>query len=86
MLKAIGALFRAANLNLTWRCGSAGLVPEVTLVREEPGASRTFSELVEAVLRPPISTRLVRLEEEDAGLPRLSGASWGSKFRLGASE
>lgn len=75
------------NLNLTGGYISAGVVPDVRQGREVPGGSqRPSSELGGDWLAPPNSTGLVRLEEEEAGLPRLSGASGGSEFRLGTSE
>lgn len=75
------------NLNLTGGYISAGVVPDVGQGREVPwGSQRPSSELGGDWLAPPNSTGLVRLEEEEVGLPRLSGASGGSEFRLGTSE
>lgn len=75
------------NLNLTGGYISAGMIPDVRQGREVPGGSqRPSSELGGDWLALPNSTGLVRLEEEEAGLPRLSGASGGSEFRLGTSE
>lgn len=73
------------NLNLTGAHVSAG-VPGVRLGREVPGASeRPSSELGGVWVPPPSSTGLVRLEEEEVGLPWLSGTPGGSGLRLGTS-
>lgn len=75
------------NLNLTGGYVSAGVVPDVGLGWKVPGGSqRPSSELGGDGLAPPSSTGLVRLDEEEAGLPRLSAASAGSALRLGTSE
>lgn len=75
------------HLNLTGGYISAGIVPDVRPAREVLGGSRRpSSELGRAWLGPPGSTGLVRLEEDDAGLPKLSEASGGSELRLEASE
>lgn len=76
-----------SELNLTGGYISTGVVPDVTLGREGPGGSQEpSSELGGVWLGPPGSTGLVRLEEEEAGLPRLSGAPGGSELRLETSE
>ena len=75
------------NLNLTGGYISAGVVPDVRLGREAPeGSQRPSSEPCGLWLGPPGSTGLVRLEEEEAGLLRLSEAPGASELRLGTSE